>query len=190
MENKEFTDIACAWAAYRERLESAQYLNRKALESTLASKSFWLAPEPKAFYIFFTVMFLLGSFICIAKMPGYWPVPALCLFGAGDMVWQQQMRDRIRRLDGGVVGMQRNLLKYRRWYIILSIAMFPILAVFMWWFGYFFDLYEDTATAVVSLGLLGAACLVVYAVRTRKTFRALGDLTDLASQLGDLTRED
>lgn len=190
MENKEFTDIACAWAAYRERLESAQYLNRKALESTLASKSFWLAPKPTAFYIFFTVMFLLGSFICIAKMPGYWPVPALCLFGAGDMVWQQQMRDRIRRLDGGVVGMQRNLLKYRRWYIILSIAMFPILALFMWWFGYFFDLYEDTATAVVSLGLLGAACLVVYAVRTRKTFRALGDLTDLASQLGELTRED
>lgn len=189
MENNDFTEIACAWAAYRERLESAQYINRKALESTLVSKSYWLAPNPKAFYIFFTVMFLLGSFISIAKMPGYWPVPALCLFGGIDMVWQQAMRDRIRRLDGGVIGMQRNLLTYRKWYIIMSVAMAPILAVFVWWFGYFFELYEDTATAVVSLGLLVVACLIAYGVRTIKTFRALGDLTDLATQLGDLTRE-
>ncbi len=190
MENKEFTDIACAWTQYRERLESARCINRKALELTLVSRSFWLAPCPMLFYVIVGITLMLAIVYCIVIYPGYWPVPALCLFGIVDMAWQHEMRNRIRRLDGGVVGMQRNLLIYRKCYVILSVVVFLVIIPYFWWIGRYMGYFVDSATVFKFLVVLAVISASAFVLRTYKTFRALGDLNDLASQLREIRQAD
>lgn len=181
-----FDSLADIWVDSRRRIETSDIINRKLLLQTLADKSFWLAPKPMAFYIIFAIIFIFGLSYCLTFRPGYWPVPALCIFGAADTAWQTVIRDRIRRIDGGLIGMQRNLNLYRRLYIWLSIVMWLIMIPFLWWFGNFFELYSDPATAIVCISLLATACIVVFIIRTYKTFRALGDLDAFASELKEL----
>lgn len=178
--------LADAWVKSRQRIEEADVINRRILLQTLSDKSFWLAPKPLAFYILFSLMFILGLSYCIVVNPGYWPVPALCIFGGADMAWQSDLRDKIRRIDGGIIGLQKNLLLYRRLYIWLSVAMWVIMIPFLWWFGSFNNLYSEPVNAIICLTLLLAACVTVFIIRTRKTFRALGDLQSLTSELHDL----
>lgn len=189
MENKEFTDLANSWVERRSRIESSDVFNRRLLSETLVSKTFWLAPKPVFFYVFFAAMFIFATLYCILARPGYWPVAALCLFGGADMAWQNSMRDKIRGTKGGVIVLQTNLLRYRRGYIWLSVAMFVIMIPFFWWFGWFFDMYSDPVGAAIFLSSLALCCIVVYTVRTRKTFRALGDLQQLSSELKDICKD-
>jgi len=49
MENKEFTELANSWVERRKRIDSADVFNRQLLAETLVAKSFWLAPQAKAF---------------------------------------------------------------------------------------------------------------------------------------------
>ena len=114
MENKEFTELANSWVERRKRIDSADVFNRQLLSETLVAKSFWLAPKPMAFCIMLSMFFIFAMTYCVLAKPSYWPVAAMCIFGLADTAWQTSMRDKIRRMDGGVVGLQTNLLRYRR----------------------------------------------------------------------------
>lgn len=189
MENKEFTELANSWVERRKRIDSADVFNRQLLSETLVAKSFWLAPKPMAFCIMLSMFFIFAMTYCVLAKPSYWPVAAMCIFGLADTAWQTSMRDKIRRMDGDVVGLQTNLLRYRRGYIRLSIAMWIAMIPFLWWYGWFFDLYSDPATAIICISILAAACILTFYWRTRKTFRALGDLQSLATDLKDLNSD-
>ncbi len=142
-----------------------------------------------AFCIMLSMFFIFAMTYCVLAKPSYWPVAAMCIFGLADTAWQTSMRDKIRRMDGGVVGLQTNLLRYRRGYIRLSIAMWIAMIPFLWWYGWFFDLYSDPATAIICISILAAACILTFYWRTRKTFRVLGDLQSLATDLKDLNSD-
>ncbi len=180
------SSLASAWMEQRKRLEGADILNRQFLLKTISDKSFWLAPKPRIFYIIFVAIFAFALWFCLIRLPQYWPVAALCLFGIIDTTWQVELRNRIRSLRGGVIGMQRNLLLYRRIYIWASVAMWIVMFGYLWWFYDFINQVLGVETPVIFFVLFGVVCLFVFLFRTMKTFRSLGDLQNLTSELRDL----
>ena len=186
MTDKKFTALANSWAEKRTRLESADLINRRLLHDTIVSRSFWLAPKPAFFYIFFSIMFVFAVCYCIFVDMAYWPVAAVCPLAIADMAWQTRMRRKIRCMDGGVIGIRHNLSRYRRGYIWLSVAMWILGVIYLWWMCNYLSGFIDRSHAIVIIMFTAVAMVVVYTVRTWHTFRALGLLRNLADDLSDL----
>lgn len=189
-ENLSSDNLLQLWKKQQELLEKQKLINRDLLIDSLTAKSSPLAPRPVAVMALLSVMFVLTLAITIIRYPSYWPVPLLCFIALPDVWWQKYMRDKISSMEGGVSGMQRNLIKYKRGFRNLSIVMWILMVPYFIWFAYFTNrvLELDTVSVAMIVGLTIVGCVFIFCLRIRSVNRSLRNLKEIGEKIDSLEK--
>lgn len=187
----EIDELQTLWRMQQESLNKQKILNRKLIGRVIKNRSQWLAPKTTGMLIVFAVCACVTiASIVFEKM--YWTAPILimCAFGIYQAMWQQRYRRKIESMEGGLVGMERNLIEYRRRYERSKREMWVILIPYFVWFGWFLHhLGWDMIASAVFLSFTAILCLIVYRFRNKKTYSALDELEESLEELRELEKE-
>lgn len=181
-------DMAKLWKEQQHRIEQQKIVNRELLVASLHSKSHPLAPKTVPGIIFFSIMFVMTGLYTVMVQPLYWPVPLLCLYVIPDILWQNRMRGKIDRMEGGLAGMQRNLVKYKKGFRNLSVAMWCLLIPYIGWFVYFMhkNMEMDLTTVAIIASIMTGTSIGAFVWRLRYTNRGIREIEAVGDKLAEL----
>ena len=106
------------------------------------------------------------------------------------MSWQTALKQRIKSMEGGVIGVVDNMLKYRRLYAISKKSTIFVGVAYIAWFAWFmharimFELPIIISVIFVTIVL----SIVSYKIRNRKTENALKEIDTDLQELQDFKR--
>lgn len=174
----EIENLRIVWNAYKNGLCDREAVDRTALSALLRRRSSWLAPSPKAFAGYFGLCIVFFIFESIFGDRNLWPLAVLSALGMGLVIWRTTVRDRIRRLEGGVAGTTRRLLRFRRTMTWMSVIIWVVLAPFFVWYAREFGPViwgDDARSGFWFMAAFVAICVAVFVVSLRKTLGAIRD---------------
>lgn len=176
------------WNEHKKMMEEHRLLKKEELHKLLKHKAKPLAPVTTKHLFILAVFFILMVIYTVTIEPAYWPVPSLFAFIFPDAIWQIRMKDKIASVEGGVAGMQLNMIKYKKGFRNLSILMWILLIPYFVWFYYYMH-YKLSMSITVSLWIIGLTVVLGIAVfcwRLNYTNKGLHSLEKVREELADL----
>lgn len=178
------------WKKQQEQLNSQKMLNKKLIIELIKNKTTWLAPKTPAFIFMFVCCAVYSVLaMVIAELYWTWVIVLMCAYGIYQSLWQRDYRNRINRMEGGLVGMERNLINYRKRYDRSKREMWFVLIPYLGWFGWYLYDFGGYANTAIVLGFTIILCFIAYKIRNRKTYEALQELENCLDELKELEKE-
>lgn len=185
-------NLQMIWKKQQELLDRQKSINERLLIKSIKESSRWLAPN----FIVIPILLYCIAMCVWSVYDGFmtWidvtPILLMCCFGLIQMSWQTALKQRIKSMEGGVIGVVDNMLKYRRLYAISKKSTIFVGVAYIAWFAWFmharimFELPIIISVIFVTIVL----SIVSYKIRNRKTENALKEIDTDLQELQDFKR--
>lgn len=185
----EINELQQLWKKQQEQLNTQKRINRQLIIQMMKSKTGWLAPHPP----FFIALFLSCGLYAIAAMIfaqlyWTWMIVLMCIYGIYQITWQISYKNKIKNMDGGLIGMENNLIEYRLRYKRSKREIWFVIVPYLIWFAFY--LYQNLGIEL-TIGIFAftiVAMFVAYRVRNMKTYDALREIEQCLSELKEFEK--
>lgn len=185
----EINNLQQLWKKQQEQLNKQKKINEQLVIHIIKSKTNWLAPRP----LFFIVLFVLCGLYSIAAMifaQLYWTgmIILMCIYGIYEMSWQINYKNKINNMEGGLIGMEYNLIEYKRRYERSKRQMWFVIIPYLLWFAYYLYQFLNLELAIGIFAITICAAFVAYRLRNMKTYDALREINQCLSELKEFEK--
>lgn len=181
----DFDTLQKLWLQQQQRLNTQVGINKKLLLNYIIRRSYWLAPNTIMLFIILTLCLAVTiAAIIFNQMYLSCPIILMCMYGYYCLWWQYKYKRKITIMRGGLIGMRKNLLKYKQLYYRSKIITLIFLIPYFAWFTYFMHSLGFSKTYNLSMVIFTLIlCLIAFYVRNKKTYSALTDIEESIKQL-------
>ena len=172
-------NMQAIWRKQQVILDQQKSIKERLLRESIAKSSKWLAPNKIAIPILtFCCLFCIFAIIEGAySLMDVFPILLMSLFGYLQMWWQTTLLRKIASMEGGLIGMESNLIKYRIYYMRAKKITACIAVIYIAWFTWFLHhLGWDTRGIIFIISTTIAAGLLAFWIRNKKTKKALEEI--------------
>ena len=185
-------NLQMIWKNQQQLLDRQKSINERLLIKSIKESSRWLAPN----FIVIPILLYCIAMCAWSVYDGFmtWidvmPILLMSAYGLIQMGWQTVLKHRIKSMEGQVMGVIDNILKYRRLYTISKQATIIIGVAYICWFAWFmrvrivFDWSIVISVSVLTI-ILG---LISYILRNKKTEKALKEIENDISELQEFNK--
>lgn len=184
----EIDDLRVIWRREQQMYKQQKVLNQRLILQLIKDKSKWLAPITAIQIIIFSLCGLITiAAIVFNQMYEVSPIILISIYGFYQLCWQHKYRKKIENIDGGIVGMEYNIIEYKKKYIKTKKYTIIILIPYMLWLSWFmYHLgwgYEQIILLILFTTIL---CIIAFLIRNRRTFTAIEDIEKNLRELSEL----
>ena len=172
-------NMQAIWRKQQVILDQQKSIKERLLRESIAKSSKWLAPNKIAIPILtFCCLFCIFAIIEGAySLMDVFPILLMSLFGYLQMWWQTTLLRKIASMEGGLIGMESNLIKYRIYYMLAKKITACIAVIYIAWFTWFLHyLGWDSEAIIFIISTTIAAGLLAFWIRNKKTKKALEEI--------------
>lgn len=185
-------NLQAMWRKQQLMIDQQKNINERLLIKSIKKSTRLLAPN----MIVIPIFLYCGAMCIWSVFDGFmtWvdvtPILLMCVFGLIQMSWQTILRQRIKSMDGGVIGVVDNILKYRRLYALSKKSTLFVGIAYIAWFAWFMHTRIMFELPVVILVIFATIVMsiVSYKIRNRKTENALKEIDEDLKELKDFKR--
>ncbi len=186
----EINELQQLWKQQQKQLNAQKKINKHLIENMMKSKTMWLAPKPQVFIVLFVICGLYAlAAMFFAQLYWTWMIVLMAIYGIYQTLWQIDYKKRINNMEGGLVGMERNLIEYRKRYDRSKREMWFVVIPYLVWFGWYLYQTLDLQLAVGIFVITIALMIVAYRLRNQKTYGALHELEQYLNELQEFEEE-
>ena len=104
------------------------------------------------------------------------------------MSWQINYKNKINNMEGGLIGMEYNLIEYKRRYERSKRQMWFVIIPYLLWFAYYLYQFFNLELAIGIFVVTICAMFVAYRLRNMKTYDALREINQCLSELKEFEK--